>query len=134
HLEKVLNLFYAADQEVARVIVGRSFSPARYVDLLVGSASGDSMIFDSSKFSVAVRRQKWTKIVEIQVKTDIPIKIAVGGISRIPFQGAPDLFARFTISPKSSGSGNRKAWREYCITRSRIAKHQSMSIQAEPTQ
>src|SRR6266446_2923882 len=93
YLEKVLDLFFAADHEIAGVKVSRSLSPAWYINLFIWSPASDPMIFDSRKFPVTIGRQIRTEIIEVQVKTDIPIKVPVRRIAGIPLLRAPDLFA-----------------------------------------
>src|SRR5690348_299920 len=80
-VRQVLDLFYPASNEIARVMVDRSVSPTRHVRLLVNRAPRDPVIFDTGKLSVAVPWQKRAQVIQVEVKTDVSIKIS---ISRVP--------------------------------------------------
>ena len=50
-LNQMLDLFGAADHEITGVIIRCALGPSGHVDLLVGSASGDPVIFDAGESS-----------------------------------------------------------------------------------
>src|ERR1700758_3239001 len=108
-VRQVLDLFYPAGNEIARVMVDRSVSPTRHVRLLVNGAPRDPVVFDTSKLSVAVLWQKRTQIVKVEVKTDVSIEIPISRVPGMPFLGAPDLFAGFSVSPENRWAGLSKA-------------------------
>ena len=50
-LNQMLDLFGAADHEITGVITCCALGPSGHVDLLVGSESGDPVIFDAGESS-----------------------------------------------------------------------------------
>src|SRR6516225_4425494 len=81
-INQVLELFRPAGHKVPGVVVHCSLGPARDIDFLLTAPPGDAVILDSGEFPVAVGRQKGPEVIEIQVVTDIAVKVAVGRIAR----------------------------------------------------
>ena len=82
------------------MLVGRFQSHFSFVDGLSRARTGNAMIFDTGKTSLLRCGQVRLEIVQIQIKADIPVEIAVARIARIAFLMAPDfLLSRFEIPP-----------------------------------
>src|SRR6516164_10213053 len=131
-IDQVLELFYAAGHKIPGVVVRRSLGPARDIDFLRTAPPGDAVILDSGELPVAIGWQKGPEIVEIQVVTDIAVKVAVRWIARIALQRAPDLLAGFTVTGKRRRPGRSKTGRKNGIARTGRAKHQAVSIENKP--
>src|SRR5258708_6355231 len=101
---QMFDLFYAAGKEVAGMMIHGAMRPARHIRLFMRRSTRDPMIFDPGELSLTVSRQERAQIVQVQVKTDVSIKIAISRIARITFLSAPDLFARLSISTKNGGT------------------------------
>src|SRR4051812_26463120 len=69
---------------------------------------------------------------ERKFETDVAIKFSIGRIARVPLGCAPNLPARIAIARENRGPGRREAGRVNRAARSRLAKHQPVSVDNKP--
>ena len=132
--DEMLDLFGPADHEITSVKICGTFSPTGDIDLLVRSAAGDPVVLDAGKFSRAIGMQERSEVIEIQIVSDVTVKVSVSRVARITFLCAPDLLAGFAIPSESSGTRRREARGEDGVPRSWITKHQAVRIKRKPAQ
>src|SRR5215472_16140788 len=101
------------------------------VDLFLPGA-GDAVIFYSGETAIFRRGQMRSDIVEIQIKADVAVKIAVTGVAGIAFALAPDLARGIEIAPEGSDAIGRKDWSERAEARARICVQDAMGVEDEP--
>src|ERR1700730_10989034 len=114
-------------------MISRAFGPSGDIDCFLRGASSDAVIFDSGKSPRAVWRQKRSQILDLQIVTNIPVEISVSGIPWVTFLSAPDLLTGEPIPSKCSWARSGEARRVNRVPRPRIAEHQSVGIEREPS-
>src|SRR5260221_13257162 len=128
---QMFDLFYAAGKEVAGMMIHGAMRPARHIRLFMRRSTRDPVIFDPGELSLTVSRQERAQIVQVQVKTDVSIKIAISRIARITFLSAPDLFARLSITTKNGGSCGREKKGGKMSLRRAINQQESRRFQSQ---
>src|SRR5665647_1567177 len=71
-------------------------------------------------------------VVEIEVKADVAVKIAVTHIAGITFMFAPDLAGGIVVAPERGDAVGRVNRREGAKTRTRFGVQNSVRVEDEP--
>src|SRR5215469_13532712 len=83
------NLLTTLSEKMNCMIGGRVFGRHPVIQLFVVAMSSYPVILQSGKFSHFTRDRP--QMFDWKIETDIAVKFAISGISRIPFVGTPDL-------------------------------------------
>ena len=104
HTPKMLDLFFAIEHKVGRVVGGTLSSEVGSVRLFVRRATGDAVVLEASELSHAVGLDVGADVVVIQVEATISIKVAVLSVPGVALLRAPHLFTGFDIASEGGGS------------------------------
>ena len=124
------NLLTALSEKMIRMFGGRICGCHSVIQLFVVALSSDAVIFDSGKFSQSARGR--SQVFDWKIETDVAVKFAVSGISRVPFVSTPDLAARVGFSGEGCRSCPRITRRVNRAARDRFSREQTMSVDNEP--
>ena len=128
----MLNLFDAVVHEVTGVTGGFLHRPIADVILFILTLAGDAMVFDTGESPDAIGMNVRFDVIEIQIKTNVPVKVPVVHVAGITFLRAPDLFRRFNIASECSHAIRRKNRRVHSVSWARMGKHDAMRIGDKP--
>src|SRR6185503_5539744 len=112
------------------VCIGRLFGQSAIVKVFVITATGNAVVLDADKFSLAACDKIdifWRKI-----EADVAVEISICWIARIALLCAPNLAARFPVAPKDRRASGREI---RCVDRpagSRLAKHHAVGVEDRP--
>src|SRR5262245_15822076 len=84
------------------------------INLLVRTTVRDAIILDARESALVRRRQVRLYVIQIQIKPDVPVKIPVASITRIPLFPAPNLPRRLPVAPESRNPVGRENRGEHC--------------------
>jgi len=102
------------------------------INLLLRRMARDAKIFDAREPALVRRGQVRLHIIEIQIETDVAIKLPVIFITRISFVLAPDLLGGIQIAPERRHAAGRQDRREHAVARFGIGVQQPVRIRDEP--
>src|SRR5690242_20693158 len=74
----------------------------------------------------------WPHVIEIQIKTDVSIEIAITRVTGIAFVLAPDLPRGIVVATECGNSILRVNWRECAVTRTGSGVKNSVRFQNKP--
>src|SRR5215469_7729077 len=101
-----------------RVFTGGLQRLVPHIDLFFARA-GDFVIFDSRKAPGFRRRQIGFHIIEIEVETDVTVKVTIAMVARVPFALTPDLARRIEVAPEGGDTVRSVKRRERAVARAR---------------
>src|SRR5215469_2441255 len=126
------NLLTTLSEKMNRMTGGRVFGRHPVIQLFVVAMSGYPVILQTGKFSHSTRDRP--QIFDGKIETDVAVKFAVSGISRVPFVGTPHLAARVGVSSEGCRSRWRITRRVNRAARERFSREQTVSVDNEPTE
>jgi len=74
---KMLDLFFAIEQEIARMHRGAFARDGGTIRLLVHRLAGDAMVFETGEFALAVGLDVGPDVVVFEIEADIAIEVTV---------------------------------------------------------
>ena len=92
------DLFLAVEHEVAGVLGCFSWAACVVVDFFLLGSAGDFVILDAKMAADAGFVQVRLEVFEVQVETDVAVKLAVVVIAGVTLDGGPHLFRRLGIA------------------------------------
>src|SRR5439155_6618669 len=111
-----LELLQARAEEMAGVLVRGAQRGLAVINLLqVGT--GDAMILDASETADLRRRQVWPHVIEVEVKADVAVEIAIARVARVAFVPAPDLFGGIEVASERGDAVWGEDRGEHAVTR-----------------
>ena len=95
-------------EKMAGVFVGGAQRGGAVVNLFLPRLAGDAMVFDAGETARVGGGQIRFDVIEIQVETDVAVKIAVTDIAGIALLLAPDLAGGLEIAPERGDAVGRE--------------------------
>ncbi len=129
---EMLNLFFPIEHKISGVAGGAFAGEMGAVGFFVRGASGDSIIFESSKLAKAVGLDVGADVVVLEIEAAIAIEIAVLGIAGVTFFGAPDLFTGFDIATESGGACGGEDGGKDAVGGAGFSMEETVGIENEP--
>ena len=129
---KVLDLFFPIEHKISGMAGGAFAGEMGAVGFFVWGATGDSIIFESSKLAKAVGLDVGADVVVLQIEAAIAVEIAVLGVPRVTFFGAPDLFTGFDIAPERGGACGGEDGGEDAVGGAGFGMEETVGIEDEP--
>src|SRR5881394_814007 len=105
---------------------------AAIVHLLVRRLPRDPVILDARETPLVRRRQMRLHVIEVEIESDVAVKITVVRIARIPFMLAPYLLRGIQVAAERGHAIRREDRSEHAITRTRTCVQQAMRVRDEP--
>ena len=119
-------------EKMAGVFGGGLQCRVALINFLVPCSAGDAVIFDAGEPAVFRRRQMRFHIIEIEIKADIAVKIAVTRIAGITLVLAPNLPRGIEVAPECGDAVGRKNRRKGAVTRAWTRMQYAMRVENEP--
>ena len=129
---EMLDLFFAIEHEVGRVVGSTLASEVGTVRLFVRRATGDAVILEAGEFPHAVGLDVGADVVVIEVEAAISIKVAVLSVPGVALLCAPHLFTGFDIAPKGGGAGGGEDGGEDAVGGAGVGIENSVGIDDKP--
>ncbi|MEK0447090.1 MAG: hypothetical protein RLZZ399_2411 [Verrucomicrobiota bacterium] len=127
------DLLAACLEKVMRVMVRSSEGPGASVKVFVCCRACDPVVLEAGEAPWLIS-QEISEIFHGKVEAQIPVEIAIGGVSRVTLLGTPDLAAGVAVAPKRGGPAGGETRGVDGVARPRIAKHQAVSVDDVPAQ
>ena len=129
---KVLDLFFAIEHEVGRVVGGTLASEMGSVRLFVRRATSDAVVLEAGEFPHAVGLDVGADVVVIEVEAAISIKVAVLSVPGVALLCAPHLFTGFDIASEGGGAGGGEDGGEDAVGGAGVGIKESVGIDDKP--
>src|SRR5687767_16004118 len=92
------------------------------------------MVLDAGETALPWNRQIRLDVVIVEIKSNIPVEIAVTRVARVALVLAPNLFGRIEVASKSRQALRGKDGGKNAVARARPAMEQPMRLHEEPAQ